>query len=43
MGIAKFLSEVAEDFEVLGERNDDWEEFRKNVGYEGFLVRRKRK
>jgi len=40
MGIAKFLSEVEEDFEVLGERNGEWETFRKSVEYEGFLVRR---
>jgi len=43
MGITKFLSEVKKDFEVLGERNDDWETFAKNVEYEGFLVRRKKK
>ena len=43
MGISKFLSEVDDDFEVLGERNNDWETFRKNVEYEGFLVRRKKK
>ena len=42
MGISKFLSEVDEDFEVLGELNDNWDIFRKNVEYEGFLVRRKR-
>ena len=42
MGITKYLSEVYEDFEVLGERNDDWETFRKNVEYESFLVRRKK-
>jgi len=41
MGIAKFLEEVSEDFEVLGERNGAWEAFRRNVEYEGFLVRRK--
>jgi hypothetical protein len=41
MGITKFFSEVEDVFEVLGERNDDWEKFRKNVEYEGFLVRRK--
>ena len=41
MGITKFLSEVNEDFEVLGELNDEWETFRKDVEYEGFLVRRK--
>jgi len=43
MGITKFLSEVKEDFEVLGERNDDWEAFRKNIEYEGFLVRKRKK
>jgi len=41
MGITKFLSEVAEDFEVLGERNEEWETFRKNIEYDGFLLRRK--
>ena len=34
MGITKFFLEVKEDFEVLGERNDDWEAFRKNVVYD---------
>jgi len=42
MGISKFLTEVDEDFEVLGELNDSWDIFRKNIEYEGFLVRRKR-
>ena len=43
MGIAKFLPEIKDDFEVLGERNDDWEAFRENVEYEGFLIRRENK
>ena len=43
MGIARFLSEVYEDFEVLGERKGNWEEFRKDIEYEGFLVRTKSK
>jgi len=34
---------VNEDFEVLGELSDEWEEFRKDMEYEGFLVRRKNK
>jgi len=42
MGIAKYYAEVHEDFEIYGERNEDWENFRKNVDYNGFLVRRKR-
>ena len=43
MGISKFINEVDEDFEVLGELSDSWDIFRKNIEYEGFLVRRKRK
>lgn len=43
MGIAKYLSEVTKDFEILGERNDEWGTFRKNIEYDGFLVRRKKK
>jgi len=42
IGIAKYFSEVIKDFEVLGERKDDWETFRKNIEYEGFLVKRKK-
>ena len=42
MGISRFLSEVDEDFEVLGELSDNWDIFKKNVEYEGFLVRRKK-
>ncbi|MDR0812101.1 MAG: hypothetical protein LBN23_07530 [Paludibacter sp.] len=43
MGITKFLSEAKNDFEILGEKNDDWEIFRKNVEYNGFLVRKIKK
>ncbi|QZO87332.1 DUF6934 family protein [Riemerella anatipestifer] len=43
MRITKFLSEVTEDFEVLGEKDEDWFPFKKNVEYDGFLVRRKTK
>ncbi len=43
MGIAKFLEEVQEDFDIFGERNDDWEVFRENIEYNGFLVKRKTK
>lgn len=41
MGISKFLKEIIEDFEVLGELETDWEEFNFNTEYNGFLVRRK--
>ncbi len=43
MGINKYLTVVVEDFEILGEKNDDWETFRKNIEYDGFLIRRKKK
>jgi hypothetical protein len=42
MGITKFLAEVTADFEVLAERNDDWESFKQNIDYEGFLIRRRK-
>jgi hypothetical protein len=41
MGISKFISEVKDDFEVYGELDDGWEEFRPGIDYNGFLVRRK--
>jgi hypothetical protein len=43
MGITKFLTEVKEDFEILGERDGDWYVFKKSIEYDGFFVRRKRK
>ena len=43
MGITKYFPEVKVDFEILGEKNDDWETFRKNIEYDGFLIRRKKK
>ncbi len=42
MGISKYLTEVDNDFEILGELKDDWDPFRKGVDYEGFLVKRKK-
>jgi hypothetical protein len=43
MGITKFLTDVKEDYEILGERDGDWEVFKKDIEYDGFFVRRKRK
>jgi len=43
MGITKYLTEVKSDFEILGEKGDDWEIFRENIEYDGFLVRKKGK
>ena len=41
-GISKYLDEVEQDFEILGEKSDDWQEFKKNVDYSGFMVKRRK-
>ncbi len=43
MGISKFFEEAKNDFDIFGELTDDWEEFKLNIEYEGFLVKRKNK
>lgn len=43
MGISKYYHEVIDDFEVLGDREGEWEVFKFNVEYEGFLIRRLKK
>lgn len=41
MGISRLLDEISIDFLVLGFIDGDWEDFRHNVNYEAFLVKRK--
>lgn len=41
MGITKFLNEAENDFEIFGELDEVWDEFKKDIDYKGFLVRRK--
>jgi len=41
MGITKYLNEIKDDFEIYGEIENGWEEFRKDVEYEAFLVKLK--
>lgn len=41
MGIAKFFEELNQDFEVYGQINDNWEKFKPDTEFEGFLVKRK--
>ncbi|MBS9766134.1 MAG: hypothetical protein KGV44_01180 [Flavobacteriaceae bacterium] len=41
IGISNFLEEIKKDFDILGELEDDWEDFNQNTEYKGFLVRRK--
>lgn len=42
MGITKYLDEIKEDFEIYGEFENMWEEFRKDVEYEAFIVKLKK-
>lgn len=41
MGITKYLDEVQNDFIIYGEIENGWEEFKKDVDYSAFLVKRK--
>ncbi|MDP3913131.1 MAG: hypothetical protein Q8R96_05265 [Bacteroidota bacterium] len=41
IGITKFISDVETDFEIFGELEEGWEEFKKDIVYKGFLVKRK--
>jgi hypothetical protein len=41
IGISKHITEIKTDFEIYGELSDRWENFRKGIDYNGFLVRRK--
>lgn len=41
MGISKYIQEIADDFQVFGERNDIWEEFKLNIDYNSFVIKSK--
>ncbi|QEC75942.1 DUF6934 family protein [Mucilaginibacter ginsenosidivorax] len=41
IGIAGLWEKISIDFEVYGLKEDSWHEFKKNVNYDAFLVRRK--
>ena len=42
IGITKHLALINKDFDIYGLMDDDWEYFRKNANYDGFLVIRKK-
>jgi len=42
MGIAKYLSEISNEFEVYGQIQNEWEIFQLNVEYDAFLTQRKK-
>ena len=41
MGITKYIVEAESDFEIFGELEEEWDEFKKDIEYRGFLVKRK--
>ena len=41
MGIAKYLDEIREDFELYGQKDGEWLEFKNGVAYTKFLVYKK--
>ena len=42
MGINKYFDIVQEDFEIFGERENEWERFIKNKNYQAFVVQLKK-
>jgi hypothetical protein len=38
MGITKYLDDIKDDFEIYGQLENGWEDFRKDVDYESFIV-----
>lgn len=41
MGVSKFYDQAKSDFEIQGELETDWEDFKLGTEYEGFMLRRK--
>jgi hypothetical protein len=41
MGITKYIDEVEKDFYVFGQLEGEWEEFKKDMDYTAFVVKRK--
>jgi hypothetical protein len=41
MGISKFFKELDQDFDVYGQLDDGWVEYKNGIDFEGFLVKRK--
>ena len=43
MGISKYLDEITADFNVFGEKDGKLHPFERNIGYDAFLIMRKKK
>jgi len=41
MGITKYFDEIQKDYHIYGLRNDEWENFEKEIEYDAFLAKRK--
>ena len=40
MGITKYLDDIQQDFEIYGELKDGWDDFKKDIEYSAFFVKR---
>ena len=43
IGVSKYITEVEKDFLVYGQIHNEWEPFVKDVDYEAFVVKRKKR
>jgi hypothetical protein len=41
MGLTKYLADITPDFDLYGQRADEWEIFQKGIEYSAFLAQRK--
>ena len=41
IGIVKYYSDFIKDFDIYGEKDDDWYSFEKDKNYSAFLIKRK--
>ena len=42
MGISKYIDEISQEFDIYGQIQNEWEEFRLNTEYDAFLTQRKK-
>jgi hypothetical protein len=43
MGITKYFDEIKKDFDLYGLKDNEWEDFEKEIAYEAFLAKRKKR
>lgn len=41
MGVSGIWDDIKDDFDLYGQKGEEWREFEKNVNYEAFLIKKK--